>query len=189
MLRTLVVFTVLSLGAAGPLGGAYAQNGKFSHQAWVGDQALQLNGAGVQRFLWVRLYRAGLYLPQVTRSPRQALRMDGAKRLELRILHDHISAERLHRVWNKTFRRNNRRATVRRLATEIEQFSSMIRAVHKGDVVHLDYRPGQGTDVRLNGETLGTVVGEDFHRALLRVWLGRRPASSGLKRSLMRTRL
>jgi hypothetical protein len=33
------------------------------------------------------------------------------------------------------------------------------------------------------GEVLGTVQGEDFYRALLKVWLGDKPADKGLKKA------
>jgi hypothetical protein len=38
----------------------------------------------------------------------------------------------------------------------------------------------------VNGEAKGRAIpGDDVYRALLRVWLGDRPASSGLKKALL----
>jgi len=38
----------------------------------------------------------------------------------------------------------------------------------------------------LNGDAKGAAIpGEDFYRALLKVWLGERPASAALKRALL----
>ncbi len=56
----------------------------------------------------------------------------------------------------------------------------------EGDVIALDWLPGSGTRVLLNGETKGTpIAGEDFYRALLRIWLGDDPVSGSLKKALL----
>jgi hypothetical protein len=39
--------------------------------------------------------------------------------------------------------------------------------------------------VRLNGEWRGSVEGNDFFRALLKVWLGPDPASKSLKQDML----
>ena len=44
---------------------------------------------------------------------------------------------------------------------------------------------GAGTAVAKNGETLGTIDGDDFNTALLAIWLGERPADRGLKKRLL----
>ncbi len=55
----------------------------------------------------------------------------------------------------------------------------------QGDVIRLDYLPGRGTTVTINNESRGSIEGEDFMRAWLRIWLGAHPADSGLKKGLL----
>ena len=46
--------------------------------------------------------------------------------------------------------------------------------------------PGTGTRVILDGKEAGApIAGEDFYRALLRVWLGPRPVQNNLKKALL----
>ena len=42
-----------------------------------------------------------------------------------------------------------------------------------------------GTRVVVNGEAKGIVAGDDFHRALLRIWLGDQPADTSLKKAML----
>ena len=61
-----------------------------------------------------------------------------------------------------------------------------LRQGMKGDVITFDWLPDGGTLVFLNGEVRGNPIpGDDVYRALLRVWLGDRPTSGGLKRALL----
>ena len=45
--------------------------------------------------------------------------------------------------------------------------------------------PGEGIAVSRNGETLGTIPGEDFKTALLEIWLGNKPADKNLKKGML----
>ena len=53
-------------------------------------------------------------------------------------------------------------------------------------VVHLDWLPDSGTRLTFNGTAKGSdIAGEDFYRALLRIWLGDKPAQDDLKEHLL----
>jgi hypothetical protein len=54
-----------------------------------------------------------------------------------------------------------------------------------GDVIECTVLPGEGTLVTLNGEMKGTIEGDDFAPALLRVWLGSKPPAEELKNGLL----
>jgi hypothetical protein len=46
--------------------------------------------------------------------------------------------------------------------------------------------PGVGTRVGIDGKERGKpIAGEDFHLALLRIWLGENPVDRDLKRALL----
>jgi hypothetical protein len=57
--------------------------------------------------------------------------------------------------------------------------------VHKGDVLSIEYTPHRGTEVRINGEWRGAIEGNDFFRALLKIWLGANPVSKSLKQDML----
>jgi hypothetical protein len=63
---------------------------------------------------------------------------------------------------------------------------SSLQSAKQGDLIALDWLPGTGTRIVLNGEPRGKIIaGEDFYRALLRIWLGEDPAQESLKRALL----
>ena len=76
--------------------------------------------------------------------------------------------------------------------TRIDAFKAMmigIGNVAKGAVVHLDWLPETGSGVTrltVNGEKKGEdIAGEDFYRALLKIWLGDKPVQDDLKEGLL----
>ena len=67
----------------------------------------------------------------------------------------------------------------------IGEIEDLFTDAHKGDQIWLDYLPGKGTRVSINGKTAGTVPGDDFYPSLLRVWLGESPVTSDLKKAML----
>jgi hypothetical protein len=52
--------------------------------------------------------------------------------------------------------------------------------------IDLDWHPGGGTQVTIDGKPAGQPIeGEDFYRALLRIWLGDKPVQDDLKKALL----
>lgn len=45
--------------------------------------------------------------------------------------------------------------------------------------------PRKGTQVWINGTLKGSVAGEDFSQALLKIWLGKKPADADLKEAML----
>jgi hypothetical protein len=68
---------------------------------------------------------------------------------------------------------------------QLEGIFNAVKTAKPGDVILLDYVPGSGTRVVVNGEAKGTVAGEEFNRALLRIWLGDQPADASLKKAML----
>jgi hypothetical protein len=60
-----------------------------------------------------------------------------------------------------------------------------LKAIPAGMVMRLDYLPGIGTRVSLGTRILGSIPGERFNRALLKIWLGDTPTQVSLKRALL----
>ena len=54
-----------------------------------------------------------------------------------------------------------------------------------GDEILLDYLPGRGTGVTVNGVERGVIAGKDFNDALLAVWPGEAPVSAEFKAALL----
>ncbi len=147
---------------------------------------LHLNGAGVRRKLFFDIYIGALYLPQAgERDPARIIDAVSAKRVSMHILHAEIPAEKLVRGWKDGFAANLSAEELRALRPRIANFNGLFPTLRRGDQVHFDFVPNSGVQVWINGKLRGRVAGADFSRALLRIWLGEKPADKGLKKALL----
>lgn len=154
-----------------------------------GVPELVLNGAGVRRKLLVaKVYVSALYLAQKKNVSDEVLADPGPKRLAMHVLQEEITAEQFVAALNDGLAANNQPPELAPLEKRIRDLAAMMRQVgriNQGGVVLLDYLPGIGTRVTINGVTRLTIAGEDFNRALLRIWLGDRPVDGRLKQALL----
>ncbi|MDX5334009.1 MAG: chalcone isomerase family protein [Gammaproteobacteria bacterium] len=148
-------------------------------------QMLTLNGAGVRKKFFIRIYAAGLYLPERRQAASAILAADEPRLLRMHFLYEEVEKAKLTAAWEEGFRNNLSASAYRGLEDRLARFNALFGDAVAGDVIDLAYLPGQGTSVTINGETAGMIEGADFSRALLGVWLGEKPADAGLKRGLL----
>ena len=151
----------------------------------IDNKVLVLNGAGIRKKLFIKVYVGALYLTGKRTTTGQILADPGAKSIVMNFLYKEVSAKRTVDGWNKGFADNSTAKEVKALQERINQFNSLFSTVYKGDEIRLDYLPGEGTQVRLNGVLKGSVPGEDFSRAVLKIWLGSKPADANLKDAML----
>ncbi len=151
----------------------------------VNGPALTLNGAGMRKKFFMSVYIGALYLPSKAATAQEVLSQPGPKRMLLHFVYDELSAPKLVDAWNEGFAANTSDAELAPLRARIGQFNALFTTTRKGDVITLDYLPGEGTRVSHNGQAKGTIPGEDFNRALLKIWLGDKPVTEDLKKALL----
>lgn len=149
------------------------------------DKTLNLNGAGVRRKFFLNIYIGALYLPRAAQDVDSILSMPGPKRFSMHFVYSEVKPDKLIPVWNKGFEDNLSPEALRALRPRIANFNGMFPTLRKGDRVDIDIVPGVGTQVWVNDNLQGKVAGDDFAKALLRIWLGERPADKALKRALL----
>lgn len=150
-----------------------------------GGATLVLNGAGVREKFFMDIYVGALYLPAKSASAAEILTGPGPKRVAMHFLYKEVDKEKLIDGWNEGFENNQSTADLDKFSERLNAFNALFQTVHAGDVIVLDYIPGTGTSVAINGVKKGTIPGEDFNRALLSVWLGDKPADDGLKGAML----
>jgi hypothetical protein len=63
---------------------------------------------------------------------------------------------------------------------------SALGEAKKGSVIALDFVPGTGTRVLVDGAAKGKpIAGDEFYRGLLRIWLGDKPVDGDLKKGML----
>lgn len=149
---------------------------------------LVLNGAGIRTRVVVNVYVGALYLAEKKTAAADVLALAGPKRVSLSMLRD-VTAQQLTDALKEGIDANNPAADVEKLKPQIDELTAIMTTLgqtKKGDTVLLDFVPGTGTTVTLNGAVKGKAIGgDDFYRALLRVWLGDKPVDSGLKKAML----
>lgn len=149
------------------------------------QQALVLNGAGIRKKFFVKVYVAGLYVPARTQDAQSIINAGAPSRVLMHFVYSEVSKAKLDAAWDDGFEDNLDTAALQALKPRLAQFKSLFRTLVEGDEVWLDYLPNQGTRVSINGEVQGLVPGADFNAALLSVWLGEEPVTSSLKKGLL----
>jgi len=149
------------------------------------QQSLILNGAGIRSKFFISIYIGALYLPARQTTVTAILQHNTPRRIMMYCLYHEIDKDKLVDAWNEGFSENNIEQTLKQLRERLNEFNKLFPALHKGDIVYLDYAPGKGTTLSFNGKTLGNIPGEDFNIALLKVWLGEEPADSDLKAAML----
>jgi hypothetical protein len=187
--RCCAVLMVAALFAGGASAQVVEREGvKFEPTAQVGGTALQLNGAGVRTRAIFKVYAAGLYVPQKSSDAAVLLAQKGPRRLSLTMLRT-VDADAFAGPLNEGLHKNHTDAQVAAFKPQIDGMNAALKAIDeakKGDVLHFDYLPDSGTRITLNGQQKGpNIPGEDFFTAMLRIWLGDKPADADLKKGLL----
>jgi hypothetical protein len=158
---------------------------ELPEQAKVGGESLVLNGAGIRKKFFVKVYVGALYLPGKTADANKAITMPGARRVTMDFIYDEVEVEKLINGWEEGFASNENGQSLGKLRSRLDRFNSFFETMKAGDQVIFDYVPGTGVEVMVKGGSKGTIEGEDFMQALLRVWLGSKPADKGLKSGML----
>lgn len=161
---------------------------KLEDKATVASQPLVLNGAGIRYKAVFKVYTAGLYLGQKADTPDAVLAAPGAKRMSITMLRDIDSAE-LGKLFSRGMEDNMDRAAFSKLIPGVLRMSQVFsdhKKLKEGDSFLIDWIPGTGTVLTIKGEVEGEPFREpEFFNALMRIWLGPKPADWQLKDALL----
>jgi hypothetical protein len=161
---------------------------KVDDQARVGSSELVLNGAGVRTRLIFKVYVGALYLPDKTADAANILASAGPKRIAMTLLRD-LTAKQLVDALEDGLRANHTEAEMPALRARMDELAATMRGIgsaKEGSVVTLDYLPGSGTRVAVDGAEQGArIAGQDFYAALLKIWLGDKPVDATLKKAML----
>lgn len=189
-------FIAAALLAAASLGGgsAWAQvvevaNVKYEPTVDLAGQKLVLNGAGIRYKFVVKVYTAGLYLTHKAGSTPEVLAAPGPKRIHIQMLRD-IDGNELGKLFTKGMEANAPREEFAKCINGVLKLSEVFasrKQLNSGDSFSVDYVPGVGSVLLLNGKSVmpDPIKEPEFFSALLRIWLGDKPADDALKDALL----
>jgi hypothetical protein len=163
---------------------------KFDEKIKLANTDLVLNGAGLRTKAIFKVYAAALYLPEKKNTVADIMALSGPRRVVLVMLRE-VSSEDFGQSFMTGFNNNSSSAEKKKLINQTVQFGEVFTqmpSLKKGDVLTLDWIPGPkgGTQSTLNGKPVGDLIQEQiFFDAVLRIWLGDKPADSTLKPQLL----
>jgi len=179
--------TALALGAV-TASAADVAGVKLDDKAQVESRDLVLNGAGLRtRFRVVKVYVIGLYLPEKKSDAAGVLSLSGPKRAAIHMLRD-VGADTFTDGLVEGLKANHSEADYKALEPRVKELSdtmTQIGEAKNGMTIALEWT-GAATRLTVNGKPAGKpIAGEDFYKALLRIWIGDKPVQDDLKKSLL----
>jgi hypothetical protein len=181
------LFFAVALAIAFDANAAEVAGVKLDDKTQVESRELVLNGAGLRRRIIFNVYVIGLYLPEKKTDAAAVLALSGPKRAQIHMLRD-VGADTFTEALVEGLRKNTSDAQYKALEPRVNQLAAIIAQIgeaKKGMNIALDWT-GSATQIMVDGKPAGqAIAGEDFYRALLRIWLGDKPVQDDLKKSLL----
>lgn len=148
-------------------------------------QTLNYNGAGVRSKFFIDLYVGSLFTVEKMTEGHDVINSDQPTAIRLNITSDMITSEKMSNAMHEGFDLATNGNTAP-LADSIETFiKTFAGTVKTGDQYTLVSVPGTGITCYKNGEQLSVIAGEDFRKAVLKIWLGKKPTDDDLKDEML----
>ena len=174
----------VSLCFSMPLAAKTVADVSLDEQLTLGDQSLQLNGAGVRSKFFMDLYVGSLYTPSPSTSLQSVLETPKVA-IRLNIISGMITSEKMQDAIIEGFD-DPTNGNPQGIQAEIDAFMALFSApIAEGDQFTLEANKDFGVTAYKNGVKQATVEGEAFRQALLKIWLGDKPAQKSLKKAML----
>lgn len=187
-MKNLLVLGCLLSGFCQTVAAVEVAGVKFEDTIKMANKDLKLNGAGVRTKAIFKVYAAGLYLPEKKNNVADILALQGPRRVMLVMLRE-MSPEDLGNAFMAGLNANSDKAEKTKIINQTLQFGEIFAGfppIKKGDVLTFDWVPGSGSQCTLNGKRIGEIIQDVlFYNAVLKIWIGDKPADSALKPLLL----
>jgi hypothetical protein len=140
----------------------------------VNGQTLVLNGAGLRKKFFIKVYVGGLYLTAKMSNPASILAADSPRRMVMSFLYS-VSKDQMCEAWEEGLEANTPHASAE-VKNAFKTLCSWMEPIPKGNRLVLTYVPGTGTMVEVNGKMKGTLPGKATADAIVSTWIGPKPA-------------
>lgn len=151
----------------------------------VGEQELVLNGAGIRKKLFIKLYVGSLYAVEKSSDATALVDADEAMAIRLNVLSDLLTRDKMVDALKEGFSKSTGGNT-EPVQGGIDQMMGLMQdKIRPGNSITLAYEPGVGTHVMRDGEAMSVIPGLAFKQALFGIWLSDSPAQASLKKAML----
>lgn len=172
-MRKTVLALTLAAAMAAPASAATIGGANLPDTVTAGGQQLVLNGGGVRKKLFIKVYAAALYLPARQSSPERILAADTPRQMLMHFLFD-VEKEKIAEAWQEGLAANTPNTTPA-VKQAFSTLSSWMADMKKGERIVLTYVPGAGTSVEVKGQVRGVLPDKAVADAILATWIGPKP--------------
>jgi hypothetical protein len=174
----------LAVALALPASAAEVQGVRVPDAVTVDGTQLRHVGSGLRKKFVIKVYVGSLYLAQPRTSAEQVLSADEPWSVRLVFLRN-VTRGQMMDAFREGFA-NNSPDQAAKLAPKLEEIAKALPAEMKErSLLSFAYVPSAGTTVTAQGGKQVTLEGKDLADALLRNWLGPKPADGDLKKAML----
>jgi len=178
-----LLIALLLLGLALPASAQELAGVSLDRTITLQNRSLTLNGAGIRKKFFVKVYVGALYAANRLSSADTALKDSGDKLIRMRFLHSRVEKQKIVNAFAEGFRDNSPAVAG---SPDAKRFLDLFRKDFiKGDTVDL-FLGGDGTvSASHNGSLLGSLRSPALAKAVLAIYLGEHPADDDLKTGML----
>jgi len=182
-MKNLFVAVVMTLLFASQSSALEVAGVQVDQTVTVNGQQLKLNGYGIRKKFFIKIYIGSLYASRHLSSAATVYGDNGNKLIRMNFLHSKVEKEKIIGAFNEGFTNNSPDLAG---SAEVKKFLGLFTAdfMH-GDVVDLAIGSDGSVSASHNGRHLGTVTSPKFGRAVLAIYLGDKPADTSLKSGML----
>ncbi len=152
----------------------------------VNDRTLTLNGYGVRKKYFFKVYVGALYTAKRVSSPEELLQNSDDKLIRMHFLHSKVEKEKITGAFAEGFANNSPDVAA---SGDAKAFLSFFTADFlKGDTVDLVLGADGNVVARHNGRVLGTLRSAKLANGILLIYVGPKPADESLKSGMLGSR-
>src|SRR5512140_1393023 len=147
------------------------------------QKTLTLNGAGIRKKLFFKVYAGSLYTERKVTTPAQLLADSGEKLIRMNFVHKKVEKEKIVEAFAEGLSNNS---PIVRWSSDAKAFLSWFTSDFvAGDVVDISISPDGTVSATHNAKVLGTLRNPALAHAALLMWFGEEPADGDLKKGML----
>lgn len=151
----------------------------------VGEQSLALNGAGIRKKLFIKLYVGSLYTVEAGSSAADIVAADAPMAIRLNLISNLLTREKMVAALMDGFQKSTG-GDLAPIQAGIDQLVSVLpEKFESGTAMTLAYEPGVGTHLMDGDASVSVIEGLEFKQALFGIWLSDKPAQKSLKKAML----
>lgn len=151
------------------------------------ETPLTLNGAGIRKKLFIKLYVGSLYVDETLAGSDAdtIMKADAPMVIQLDIISDLLTRDKLVKALNDGFNKSTEGNTAPIQAEIDAMHDAFDQPVRPNETYRIAYDPDVGTSILRDEQNLIDLPGLPFKQAIFGIWLSSKPAQKSLKKAML----